>query len=52
MKYFCISLILIIWMIITLILAISIIGGVILFMADEDSEWLKIPDNLIELLKK
>ena len=48
-KYFCFVLLLIIWMIVSFLLAISFIGIIVLL--DEDSIWMKIPDKLLDIFK-
>ncbi len=45
MKYLAAAILLIVWMAITLCLALTLIGIVI--MVDENSDWMKIPKKLL-----
>ena len=47
MKYIASTLLLIVWMVFTLLLAVSFIG--IFVLIDEDSFWMEIPEKLLNV---
>ncbi len=49
MKYIVAGILLIMWMTLTIILAISVVGWVLLI--DDDSAWLMFPKELLEIFK-
>ena len=49
MKYLAAIIGLFVWGLLNLLLAISVIGCVVLFIAVENSEWFKIPEKLIKV---
>lgn len=49
MKYLAAIIGLLVWGLLNLLLAISLLGVVVLFIAAEESEWFKIPEKLIKV---